>query len=289
MIFQTHRSNTTTLVCVHIPKQLTRNSPIACRHWHSHTPALFPSANPAASQEWRQLSANIDTLIVQPKASGLRNDAEVEVRRVISLDKPNVITLAEESSFVSPIQGNFVRHLILVGPGQKRALAARPGDFETSAVVAFLQAACLDLAVVGKSAHVAGVIHVDVAVGEVVEGDVGGGRSGFAGEVAVDGAMREGRVGVALVEFQSGDIDVFDGVEAEAAIIESRAKFRKPCDRRPLYIAILLGIIFSPSAALPDSAVRVGCQDEDEVQAMLNVADVLSTSRGSLLFADLLG
>jgi hypothetical protein len=49
-----------------------------------------------------------------------------------------------------------------------------------------------------------------------------------------------------------------------------------------------LGIIFSPSAALPDSAVRVGCQDEDEVQAMLNVADVLSTSRGSLLFADLL-
>jgi hypothetical protein len=208
---------------------------------------------------------------------------------VVSLDKPDIITLTEESSFVSPIQGNLVRHLVLMGPGQKRALAARPGDLETSAVVAFLQAACLDLTVVGQNTYVAGIIHVDVAVVEVVEGYIGGGRSGSAGEVAENGAMHEGRIGVALVELESGDVDVFDGVEAVAAVVESRGKSREAYGQRPLHIAVRLGIIFTSSAALPDSTVRVGCQDEDEVHAMLNVANVLSTSRGSLLFTDLLG
>jgi len=139
--------------------------------------------NQATSQERRQLPTNIDTLIIQTKTPSLRDDMEVKVRRVIGLDKPNVITLTKESSFVGPVSGDFVRHLVLMGPGQKRALAACPRDFEARAVVAFLQAACLE------STHVAGDVHVDVAVVEVVEGYVGGGRYVFAGEIAEDRAV----------------------------------------------------------------------------------------------------
>ena len=249
---------------------------------------LVSITDPNTSQERRQLSANIDALIVQTKSSGLRDDTEVKVRRVVGLDKPNVITLAGERSLVGPIPGNFVRHLVLMGPGQKRALAARPRYLEASAVVAFLQAAWFDSAVGGESAHVACNVHVDIAVVEVVEGYVGGRRSVFAGEISEDGAVGQDWVGVALDEVQSGDVNVFDGVKAVAAVVESRTQSREPYERRPLHSAVFLGRLLS-RAALPDSAVRVGCKDEDGVHAMLDVANESSTSRGSLIFADLLG
>lgn len=152
-----------------------------------------------------------------------------------------------------------------MGPGQKRALPARPGNLETSAGVAFLQAACLDLAVGDESAHVACVIHDDVAVVEVVESYVGGGTSGFfaAGETAEDRAVGQDWVGVvAPVEFQSGDVDMFDRIEAVAAVTERKAKSRKLYGSSPLHIAIFYGRLLS-RAALADSAVRVSCKDEN--------------------------
>jgi len=244
---------------------------------HSHI------TRPITSQEPRQLPTNIDALIVQSEPVSLRNNTEVKVRRVISLDKPNIIPLVSSSRSASPVLGDRVRHLVLVLPRQARILAARPGNLEPTAVVALLQAALRVLAAGSQSTHVAGVVHVYVAVVEVVECYVGRG-SVFAGEVTEDGAMGENRVGVTLGGFESSEVDVFDGIETVAAFFEARAEVGE----RPLHRPAFLGSLLSRTA-FANSTVGVGLVDEDEVQTVLDVADVTSTSWCAFVFADAAG
>ena len=146
----------------------------------------------------------------------------VEVGVVISLDEAKELTHVSVVSAARPLSRNCGRHLILVGVGQKGALASGERDLEAGAIEALLDAAgrAVVIAVGREPAEVACEIERRGAVGKEVERHVR--RSAVAGaEVADDGAADHLWLrGVALLEIGVGEVDGLKAVEAEAVVVE---------------------------------------------------------------------
>lgn len=171
-----------------------------------------------------------------------------------------------------------------MGAGQAGRETASPGNLEAFAVVAFVDVSWC--AAGREGAEVAGVFHIDVAVGEVVEGHVVGRGAVSAGQVSDNGAVGEHGIRVlALDETQSADVNVLDGVEAVAAFLKDGGPVG---GRRALHGSAFLRSLLAV-VAFCYCTMRVALIDEDQIEAVLDVADVSRAVWRAFVIADAFG